>query len=331
MEDNKLNEYNLKEEENDNNLKEEEEIEEEEIEEEKKQIKEESKKEEEKKNEILNEEIIEKTDEELDKIEDEKYTKEINKFTKSNSLKSKLLNLNLFREKIFKLKNKELSKESEKIRIQYEKKYFDIYLKISEIISSNNSLNYNNLINEDDYNKYEINQEENSEIKPIENFWLISLENSCFFEINDKDKEVLKYLKFIQIDISEEGTLKIIFYFNENNYFSNNTLSKIYYVNNDKNGKVYKTDYDIINWKDENLNPTKKKKIIKVKKGKKILTKEKKIEVDSFFDIFIKNKTNLENDDGEYYFFKDEFFPNLLEYFMNFKDDTERSSYDNYV
>ena len=128
----------------------------------------------------------------------------------------------------------------------------------------------------------------------------------------------------------EEGKFKISFYFNDNHFFSNNSLSKIYYIDEEKNGKVYKTEYDKIDWKDENLNPTKKKKLVKIKKGKKIMTKEKVTEIDSFFEIFLQEKSNLEDDEGEFYFFKDEFFPNLLEYYMNFQDDSERSSYDNY-
>ena len=283
-----------------------------------------------KKDDILSGDMTKKTDAELDEIEDKKNVEKINKI-KSNSLKVKLLSLNLYRNQIIKLKNTDLSKESYPLKQIYDKKYFDIYTKISDIVSTNDISLYENLLTEEDYKEYEINKEENTEIKPIQNFWLNALENSKFFQINDKDKEVLEFLKSIKMEKIEEGKIKLIFEFFDNDFLNNKTISKIYNFDYENDGKVFKTEYDTINWKNDNVNPSLKKKIIKVKKGKKVITKEKLTDVESFFDIFNKSKSDLENDDGEMGFFKEEFFPNLLEYFMNFEDDSERSSYDNYI
>ena len=282
------------------------------------------------KDDILSGDMTKKTDAELDEIEDKKNVEKINKI-KSNSLKVKLLSLNLYRNQIIKLKNTDLSKESYPLKQIYDKKYFDIYTKISDIVSTNDISLYENLLTEEDYKEYEINKEENTEIKPIQNFWLNALENSKFFQINDKDKEVLEFLKSIKMEKIEEGKIKLIFEFFDNDFFNNKTISKIYNFDYENDGKVFKTEYDTINWKNDNVNPSLKKKIIKVKKGKKVITKEKLTDVESFFDIFNKSKSDLENDDGEMGFFKEEFFPNLLEYFMNFEDDSERSGYDNYI
>ena len=274
--------------------------------------------------------MTKKTDAELDEIEDKKNVEKINKI-KSNYLKVKLLSLNLYRNQIIKLKNTDLSKESYPLKQIYDKKYFDIYTKISDIVSTNDISLYENLLTEEDYKEYEINKEENTEIKPIQNFWLNALENSKFFQINDKDKEVLEFLKSIKMEKIEEGKIKLIFEFFDNDFLNNKTISKIYNFDYENDGKVFKTEYDTINWKNDNVNPSLKKKIIKVKKGKKVTTKEQLTDVESFFDIFNESKSDLENDDGEMSFFKEEFFPNLLEYFMNFEDDSERSSYDNYI
>ena len=282
------------------------------------------------KDDILSGDMTKKTDAELDEIEDKKNVEKINKI-KSNSLKVKLLSLNLYRNQIIKLKNTDLSKESYPLKQIYDKKYFDIYTKISDIVSTNDISLYENLLTEEDYKEYEINKEENTEIKPIQNFWLNALENSKFFQINDKDKEVLEFLKSIKMEKIEEGKIKLIFEFFDNDFLNNKTISKIYNFDYENDGKVFKTEYDTINWKNDNVNPSLKKKIIKVKKGKKVITKEKLTDVESFFDIFNKSKSDLENDDGEMGFFKEEFFPNLLEYFMNFEDDSERSGYDNYI
>ena len=283
-----------------------------------------------KKDDILSGDMTKKTDAELDEIEDKKNYEKINKI-KSNSLKVKLLIVNIYRNQILKLKHTDLSKESYPLKQTYDKKYFDIYTKISDIVSTNDITLFENLLSEEDYKEYEINKEENTEIKPIQNFWLNALENSKFFKINENDKEVLEFLKSIKMEKIEEGKLKLIFEFFDNNFLNNKTISKIYNFDYENDGKVFKTDYDIINWKSDNVNPSLKKKIIKVKKGKKVSTKEKLTDVESFFDIFNESKSDLEYDDGEMAFFKEEFFPNLLEYFMNFEDDSERSSYDNYI
>ena len=282
------------------------------------------------KDDILNGDMTKKTEAELDEMDDKKNCEKINKI-KSNSLKAKLLSLNLYKKQILKLKHTDLSKESYPLKQIYDKKYFDIYKKISEIVSTNDISLFENLLSEEDYKEYEINKEENTEIKPIQNFWLNALENSKFFQINDKDKEVLEFLKSIKMEKIEEGKLKLIFEFFNNDFLNNKTISKIYNFDYENDGKVFKTEYDIINWKNNNVNPSLKKKIIKVKKGKKVTTKEQLTDVESFFDIFNESKSDLENDDGEMSFFKEEFFPNLLEYFMNFEDDSERSSYDNYI
>ncbi len=254
------------------------------------------------KDDILSGDMTKKTDAELDEIEDKKNVEKINKI-KSNSLKVKLLSLNLYRNQIIKLKNTDLSKESYPLKQIYDKKYFDIYTKISDIVSTNDISLYENLLTEEDYKEYEINKEENTEIKLIQNFWLNALENSKFFKINDKDKEVLEFLKSIKMEKIEEGKIKLIFEFFDNDFFNNKTISKIYNFDYENDGKVFKTEYDTINWKNDNVNPSLKKKIIKVKKGKKVITKEKLTDVESFFDIFNKSKSDLENDDGEMGFF----------------------------
>ena len=73
-----------------------------------------------------------------------------------------------------------------------------------------------------------------------------------------------------------------------------------------------------IDWKEDKLNPMKKIVKKKIKKGGKIkeiktITKE----VPSFFDIFMKEKSNVNKDFIEANFFKNDFLPNVLEYFLD--------------
>ena len=82
-----------------------------------------------------------------------------------------------------------------------------------------------------------------------------------------------------------------------------------------------KSDYCYIKWEDDEANPP--KKIIKKKKSER--TNETIIqETDSFFNMFNQNKTNLLMDDAEARILKEDFLPNLLEYYLNFpKEDID--------
>ena len=172
-----------------------------------------------------------------------------------------------------------------------------------------------NKLTEEDYKIYniplnpEIN-EENIEYEPIENFWLNAIENTCYFKVNEEDKNILKKLIKIYSNLTinnETGDIyKIIFYFDENEYFTDKEICKTYYYNNIEE-KIVKVDFPKINWKE----------------GKKLK--------DSFFDMFDEQECKLEESRSEANFIRNDFFPNVLEFFMNFQDDSEGDSYDNYI
>ena len=94
----------------------------------------------------------------------------------------------------------------------------------------------------------------------------------------------------------------------------NEILTKTYYFNL-KNERLKKSDYCDIKWADDESNPTKKIKK-KIKPGRKNQTVVQ--DIDSFFNMFNKDKTNLLMDDAEARFLKEDFLPNLLEYYLNF-------------
>ena len=78
---------------------------------------------------------------------------------------------------------------------------------------------------------------------------------------------------------------------------------------------LIKSDYCDIKWTDKDSDPTKKIKI-KRKSGKKTQTTFQ--DTKSFFNMFDAKKTNLLMDDAEARFLKEDFLPNLLEYYLNF-------------
>ena len=286
------------------------------------------------KDDILSGSKIKKTDEEIEQIENEKIFNNIKNFSKSStSLKLKLLSLLNYHSIISKTLNITIPKEYLNFLTKNEQKKFEIYSKINEIISLSNDNNSNNdnknllenYLEESDYEKYNISKETDNEIKPIYDFWKFAIKNSNFFEMNEKDEEIFNYIKTIEGKIENESKIfKLIINFQENNQFcENNSITKTYYYD-DKLNNIIKVDYEEIKWKSDDLNPTLKKKKFKNKKGD---IKIKYVDNPSFFDIFDMKKSNLETDEGECEFLKESFFPNLLEYYMNFHDDSEASDY----
>ncbi len=286
------------------------------------------------KDDILSGSKIKKSDEEIEQIENEKIFNNIKNFSKSStSLKLKLLSLLNYHSIISKTLNITIPKEYLNFLTKNEQKKFEIYSKINEIISLSNENNSNNdnknllenYLEESDYEKYNISKETDNEIKPIYDFWKFAIKNSNFFEMNEKDEKIFNYIKTIEGKIENESKIfKLIINFQENNQFcENNSITKTYYYD-DKLNNIIKVDYEEIKWKSDDLNPTLKKKKFKNKKGD---IKIKYVDNPSFFDIFDKKKSNLETDEGECEFLKESFFPNLLEYYMNFHDDSEASDY----
>ena len=268
-----------------------------------------------KKDKILSGDGKEKTEEEILKEEENKILKQIKNTNISDNLKSKLICINSIKNDIEKMKNGDLHKESNLLKKIYEPKYFEFSNLISDIVSAKNSSLFINKLTEDDYKKYNISinpemNEENIEYDPIENFWLNTIENTCYFKVSEEDKKVLKNLINIHSTLTvnnETGNIyKVIFYFNDNEYFTDKEICKTYYYNN-IDEKIVKVDFPKINWKE----------------GKKLK--------DSFFDMFDEQECKLEESRSEANFIRNDFFPNVLEFFMNFQDDSEGDSYDNYI
>ena len=130
---------------------------------------------------------------------------------------------------------------------------------------------------------------------PIPDYWLKAIENSRFFSLNEKDKEILKYLEDIEIKHNEinKKNFSVIFHFKPNGFFDHSNIEKSYIFN--KKEDTY-TEYKSteITWKSDAPNV----KIItkKIKKGKtsSTITKEKKVQ--SFFNIF---ESKQEEDDED--------------------------------
>ena len=269
-----------------------------------------------KKDKILSGDGKEKTEEEILKEEEKNILNKINKSNFSENMKTKLIFINSIKNDLEKIKNNDFHKESNLLKDKYEPKYYEMFNLISDIVLAKNSSLFINKLTEEDYKTYNIQinpelNEESIQYEPIENFWLNAIENTCYFKVSEEDKNILKKLTNIHSNLilnNETGNIyKVIFYFDENDYFTDKEIVKIYFYSKNGDEKIEKVEFPQINWKE----------------GKK--------QKDSFFDMFDEQECKLEESRSEVRFIRNDFFPNILEFFMNFQDDSEGDSYDNYI
>ena len=234
---------------------------------------------------------------------------------KNPILKTKLLYLNKLNTDIIDTKQIKYKPEYVILRNKYELKYFDVCQKVIDIAVGNKLSDELLPITKEDMEKYNIKEEEKEEKKPIDSFFIKAIRNANFFPFNKKDSNILNYLVNIKfVPLENKVDFRVEYYFNKNPYMENEILTKTYYFNL-KNERLMKSDYCDIKWVDDESNPTKKIKK-KIKAGRKNQTVVQ--DVDSFFNMFNKDKTNLLMDDAEARFLKEDFLPNLLEYYLNF-------------
>ena len=264
---------------------------------------------------------------ELTKVNNNNIKEEYNK-DKASLDEKKFLNMIKFHNKIREIINctdlNEIDKfifqkDFETYNIQTEKENKNVANNNVVVVENNNQNNMNNKVD----NKKKLNK-----IPPIKNFWKLSLINCQFFKINKIDGQILNFLRDIIIIPLEFPNFRLEFHFKQNEYLKQNILTKEYFYTNTKKEKLYISRGCDIEWGEDNMNPTLKElkkvvKDIKVQK-KKTKTKVEKIKEetiyvnnDSFFRIFDIDKCTIEKDFVEANFFITDFFPNILEYYLN--------------
>ena len=237
-------------------------------------------------------------DNHLNENSSEEIFQKIDKLECSDSVKSKLKVIELLKDEINNIEDNQMEKELIKVTDDYNKKFKEIENEIARIIQGQSLPEIPNEI----LQKYNLDKK----IKPkkskiIPNYWLTSIKNSNNFDLTKIDEDILKYLFNIELEMLEDNlSYRINFYFLKNKYFSNNKLSKTYYVNK-KTKECQKTESTKIDWTGK-INPNK--------------TKDKNIE--SFFDIFTNKQDDImeaENNEGEN--IKNDLIPFSLEFYLN--------------
>ena len=254
--------------------------------------------------------------------------KELKPEEASANVKSKLILLSNVHSEYLKIKEDQYGVEYDTLRDIYDKKDQEIYDKIESIVTTKEKEKIE--ITQEEKEKYGITDDE-TEIKEIEDYWEKVIINSRYFAITDKDKLILKYLNKIKMEkfpANKKNNInyfRVDFYFKVNEFFSNQILSKTYIYN--KDATLKKAEGTKIDWKSPDKNTTIEKVRKKTRKGKRFFNEEKEKFVDSFFAIFEQvDDMNILTD--EVSFFKDDFFANQLEYYLDIVSKTKNGDYD---
>lgn len=215
----------------------------------------------------------------------------------SNALKAKLLALYKNQEARDNILEKGYNEEFYELEYKYNLQYNNINREISQIINSET---------------------------PIPHYWKTAIENAKFFQINEKDKEILKYLTDVELKHEEKDkkSFTVYFHFSSNPFFEHPVLEKAYKFNKKEDTYVESMSTEI-KWKGDAPNVKIVKK--KIKKGKNISTITKEKIIDSFFNIFINGDDEDDEDENdtkpdvgtEADFILNDLVPFSMEYYMD--------------
>ncbi|KAL8953254.1 MAG: hypothetical protein Q9222_000907, partial [Ikaeria aurantiellina] len=133
----------------------------------------------------------------------------------------------------------------------------------------------------------------NADIAGIPEFWLSAMKNQVSLAelITDRDEAALKLLTDIRMEYLEKPGFKLIFEFSENEFFTNKTISKTYYYQEESGyGGDFIYDHaegDKINWRPEkDLTVRVESKKQRNKNTKQTRVVKKTVPTESFFNFF---------------------------------------------
>ena len=139
---------------------------------------------------------------------------------------------------------KDFKREHNKLEYKYEQLYKPFYERRQKIIEGEEKPDIDQI--KDKLAELKIDEEqakaEKENEKGIPEFWYKCLENCQDIMINDKDKNILKKLKLIKCTPEENGNFTLEFFFEPNEYFTNEVLKREYILDEDYDIKEIKSD-----------------------------------------------------------------------------------------
>ncbi|CAD8062869.1 unnamed protein product [Paramecium primaurelia] len=189
--------------------------------------------------------------------------------------------------------DEELEEQIKKLTNQYDRLNLPLYEQQNEIILGQRIPNEVELANLPKFVSDAETQEiaQNNVAEPLAEYWYKVLKNSTLISDvchdNEKDWDVLKFLKKVELDHEENNnnfTIKLTFLPNE--YFTNEVLQKKFFFEDNEDTPI-KSESTHIDWKDgKNITQKKVSKKQKNKKTGASRNVEKVVDADSFFNFF---------------------------------------------
>ncbi|EMR61480.1 hypothetical protein MGN70_002430 [Eutypa lata] len=204
--------------------------------------------------------------------------------------------------------------------LQLEKKYFakftPLYEKRAEVVNGKIEPTEEEIkAGEEDEEGDEGEKAEKAEEKPSEvsesvpgipEFWLSAMKNQISLAemITDRDEGALRSLTDIRMEYLDKPGFRLLFDFAENDYFTNKTLTKTYYYQNESGyGGDFIYDHaegDKINWKEgKDLTVRIESKKQRNKNTKQTRIVKKTVPTESFFNFFSPPKAPTEDDEDD--------------------------------
>jgi len=148
--------------------------------------------------------------------------------------------------------------------------------------------------------------EEASDVKGIPEFWLSAMKNQVSLAemITDRDEAALKDLTDVRMEYLDQPGFRLIFEFAENEFFSNKTITKTYFYQNESGyGGDFIYDHaegDKIDWKSgKDLTVRVESKKQRNKNTKQTRVVKKTVPTESFFNFFSPPKAPNDEDDDD--------------------------------
>jgi nucleosome assembly protein 1-like 1 len=145
-----------------------------------------------------------------------------------------------------------------------------------------------------------------SNVKGIPEFWLSAMKNQVSLAemITDRDEAALKDLTDVQMEYLDKPGFRLIFQFAENEFFTNKTITKTYFYQNESGyGGDFIYDHaegDKIDWKaGKDLTVRVESKKQRNKNTKQTRVVKKTVPTESFFNFFSPPKAPTDEDDDD--------------------------------
>ncbi|KAH8664324.1 hypothetical protein BX600DRAFT_436878 [Xylariales sp. PMI_506] len=205
--------------------------------------------------------------------------------------------------------------------LQLEKKYFakftPLYQKRAEIVNggaepTEEEVQAGEEDEEDEEEQAEAEKTEEAEkpaetaedVKGIPEFWLSAMKNQISLAemITDRDEAALKHLVDIRMEYLDKPGFRLIFDFAENEFFTNKTITKTYFYQNESGyGGDFIYDHaegDKIDWKEgQDLTVRIESKKQRNKNTKQTRIVKKTVPTESFFNFFSPPKAPTDDDE----------------------------------